>query len=80
MLLCSSPCLISSKFATDRLKDLKNSDVCGPGKDDFYFQEAGKANYGASKECYELSWIWLVPQSRSEIDMYSSGQVFDEGL
>ena len=21
----------------DRLKDLKDSDVCGPGKDDFYF-------------------------------------------
>ena len=41
----------------DRLKDLKDSDVRGPGKDDFYFQEAGKANYGASKGCYELSLI-----------------------
>ena len=49
----------------DRLKDLKDSDVHGPGKDDVYFQEAGKANYGASKGCYKLSWIWLVAQSRS---------------
>ena len=45
----------------NRLKDLKDSDVCRPGKDDFYFQEAGKANYGASKGHYKLSWIWLVP-------------------
>ena len=33
----------------DRLPDLKDSDVHGPGKDDFYLQESGKANYGASK-------------------------------
>ena len=64
----------------DRLKDLKDSDVQGPGKDDFYFQEAGKATYGASKGRYEISWIWLVPQSKSEIDRNSSKQVFDEGL
>ena len=64
----------------DRLKDLKDSDIRGPGKDNFYFQEAGKANYEASKGCYELSWIWLVPQLRSEVDMDSSKQVFDEGL
>ena len=64
----------------DRLKDLKDSDVQGPGKDDFYFQEAGKATYGASKCCYEISWIWLVPQSKSEIDRNSSEQVFNEGL
>ena len=61
----------------DRLKDLKDSDVQGPGKDDFYFQEAGKATYGGR---YEISWIWLVPQSKSEIDRNSSKQVFDEGL
>ena len=47
----------------DRLKDLKDSDVCGPGKDDFYLDEPGKANWGASKSRYEISWIWLVPQS-----------------
>jgi hypothetical protein len=39
----------------DRLKDPKDSDVCGPGKDDFYLQEPGKANYGASKGCYEMA-------------------------
>src|SRR5271155_554189 len=64
----------------DRLKDLKDADVRGPGKDDFYLQEAGKATYGASKGRYEISWIWLVPKSKSEIDRNSSEQVFDEGL
>jgi hypothetical protein len=74
----------------DRLKDLKDSDVRGPGKDDFYLQEAGKtyygtskagkAKYGTSKGRFEMSWIWLVPQSHSEVDTNSSEQVFDEGL
>jgi hypothetical protein len=64
----------------DRLKDLKDDDVRGPGKDDFYLQEAGKANYGTSKGRYEMSWIWLVPQSRLEVDTNDSEQVFDEGL
>jgi hypothetical protein len=64
----------------DRLIDLKDSDVRGPGKDDFYLQEPGKANYGASKGRYEISWIWLVPKSKSEVDTNSSEQVFDEGL
>ena len=62
----------------DRLKDLKDSDVRGPGKDDF--QEAGKVTYGASKGRYEIPWIWLVPQSKLEIDRNSSEQIFDEGL
>ena len=64
----------------DRLKDLKDSDVRGAGKDDFYLQEAGKATYGASKGRFEMSWIWLVPHPKSEIDRNSSEQVFDEGL
>ena len=64
----------------DRLLDLKDSDVRGPGKDDFYLQELGKANHGASKGRYEISWIWLVPESKSEVDTNSSEQVFDEGL
>ena len=64
----------------DMLKDLKDSDVRGPGKDDFYLDEPGKANWGASKGRYEISWIWLVPQSSSEINTNSSEQVFDEGL
>jgi hypothetical protein len=46
----------------------------------FYLQESGKANYGVSKGRYEMSWIWLVPQSRSEVDANTSEQVFDEGL
>ena len=68
----------------ERLKDLKDNDVRGPGKDDFYLQEPGKANYGASKGGskgrFEMSWIWLVPKSKSEVDRNSSEQVFDEGL
>jgi hypothetical protein len=74
----------------DRLKDLKDDDVRGPGKDDFYLQEAGKADYGTnkggkgkkgtSKGRFEMSWIWLVPRSKSEVDTSSSEQVFDEGL
>jgi len=40
----------------------------------------GKANHGASKGRYEISWIWLVPKSKSEVDTNSSEQVFDEGL
>ena len=64
----------------DRLKDLKDSDVCGPGKDDFCLQEPGKANYGASKGHHEISWIWLIPKSKSEVNTNSSEQVFDEGL
>jgi hypothetical protein len=64
----------------DTLPDLKDSDVRGPGKDDFYLQEAGKAIHGASKGRYEISWIWLVPKSKSEVDTNSSEQVFDEGL
>jgi hypothetical protein len=76
----------------ERLKDLKDADVRGPGKDDFYLQEAGKtdygtskagkgkAKYGTSKGRFEMSWIWLVPQSNSEVDTNSTEQVFDEGL
>lgn len=64
----------------DRLKDLKDSDVCGPGKNDFYLQEAGKANHDASKGRYEISWIWLVPQSKSEVNPNCSEHAFDEGL
>ena len=64
----------------DRLKDLKDSDVCGPGKDNFYIEEPGKTNYGASKDRYEMSWIWLVPKSQSEVETNSSEEVFDEGL
>ena len=64
----------------DRLKDLKDSNVCGPGKDDFCLQEPGKANYGASKGCHEISWIWLIPKSKLEVNTNSSEQIFDEGL
>ena len=64
----------------NRLQDLKNADVRGPGKDDFYIQEPTSANPGASRGRYEISWIWLVPQSKSEVEADSSEQVLDEGM
>lgn len=74
----------------DRLKVLNDDDVRGPGKDDFYLQEAGIPDYGTknpgkvkngtSKGRFEMSWIWLVPRSKLEVDTNSSEQVFDEGL
>ena len=36
---------------TMRLKELKDSDICGPGKD---------ANDATTNSRYEPSWIWLV--------------------
>ena len=65
---------------TDRLKDLLDTDVRGPGKDDFYMQEAGNKAAGASKGRYEVSWIWLVPRSKSEVEADGAEQVFDDGL
>jgi hypothetical protein len=38
------------------------------------------ASKGGSKGRFEMSWIWLVPKSKSEVDRNSSEQVFDEGL
>ena len=35
---------------------------------------------GTSKGRFEMSWIWLVPRSKLEVDTNSSEQVFDEGL
>ena len=33
-----------------------------------------------SKGLYEISWIWLVPKSQSEVETNSSEEVFNEGL
>lgn len=64
----------------DHLKNLKDSDVCGPGKDDFYIQEPNSPAPGTSKGQFEISWIWLVPQSATEVEADSSEQVLDEGM
>jgi len=64
----------------DQLKTLNDMDVHGPGKDDFYMQEPGTSAARASKGCFELSWIWLAPQPKSEVKADSSEQVFDEGM
>jgi hypothetical protein len=54
----------------DRLQDLKDADVRGPGKDDFT----------SSNGRFEQSWIWLVPHARSEAEADSSEEVADEGM
>jgi hypothetical protein len=64
----------------DRLKSLNDTDVRGPGKNDFYMQEPGGSAARASKGRFEISWIWLVPKSKSEVEADSSEQVFDEGM
>jgi hypothetical protein len=53
-----------------RLKDLKDDDIRGPGKDDTLL--------GNSR--FEPSWIWLVARVRSAPDMGDSEQVLDDSL
>lgn len=64
----------------DRLKDLKDIDIRGPGKDDFYMHQSDNILPGGSKGRFEISWIWLVPRPSSEVEANSSEQVFDEGM
>jgi hypothetical protein len=59
---------------------LQNSDIRGPGKDDFYIQEPGNRGPEPSKGRFEISWIWLVPRSVTEVEADSSEQVLDEGM
>jgi hypothetical protein len=61
----------------ERLQDLLDADVRGPGRDDFYLHEPGDK---ASKGRHEVSWIWMVPRPKSEVETDTSEQVFDEGL
>jgi len=53
-----------------RLKDLKDNDIRGPGKDD--------TSLGNSR--FEPSWIWLVPRLSSAPDMGDSEQVLNDSL
>ncbi|KAI0245468.1 hypothetical protein BJV78DRAFT_1356698 [Lactifluus subvellereus] len=53
-----------------RLKDLKDNDIRGPGKDD----------NGSGNSRFEPSWIWLVPRVHSGPDMADSEQVLDDSL
>ena len=62
----------------NRLKNLQNSDVRGPGKDDFYIQEPGNQGPEPSKGRFEISWIWLVPRLVTEVEADNSEQVLDE--
>lgn len=64
----------------NRLRNLQNSDIRGPGKDDFYIQEPGNRGPEPSKGRFEISWIWLVPRSVTEVEADSSEQVLDEGM
>lgn len=53
-----------------RLRDLRDKDIRGPGKDDT----------GSGNGRYEPSWIWLVTRVPSAPDMGDSEQVLDESL
>jgi hypothetical protein len=53
-----------------RLKDLKDNDIRGPGKDDD----------GLGNGRYEPSWIWMVPQVSSDPDMGDSEVAPDDSL
>ena len=53
-----------------RLKDLKDNDIRGPGKND----------NGSGNGRFEPSWIWLVPRVHSAPDMGDSEQVLDDNL
>ncbi|KAM6491206.1 hypothetical protein JOM56_013445 [Amanita muscaria] len=52
------------------LKDLRDNDIRGPGKDD----------NGSGNRRYEPSWIWLVPPAHSMPEMGDSEQVPDDSL
>jgi hypothetical protein len=64
----------------NRLRKLENSEIRGPGKDDFYIQEPGNLGPESSKGRFQISWIWLVPRSVNEVEADSSEQVLDEGM
>ena len=65
----------------ERLKELKEADVRGPGKDDFTLQESNRPDSETSTGRYEISWIWLVPRPSKESGEEDSGkQVLDEGM
>jgi hypothetical protein len=53
-----------------RLKDLKDNDIRGPGKDD----------NGTRNSRFEPSWIWMVPRIISAPDMEDSEMALDESL
>jgi hypothetical protein len=53
-----------------RLKDLRHSDIRGPGKEDS----------GSGNGRFEPSWIWLVPRVPSAPDMGDSEQVLNDSL
>ena len=52
------------------LKELKDIDICGPGKD--------LNNTCSSNSRYELSWIWLVPHFTSESNNPKGGMHEEE--
>ena len=53
-----------------RLKELKDADIQGPGKDD----------NGSGNSRFEPSWIWLVPRVLSAPDMEDSELALDDSL
>ena len=52
------------------LKELKDIDICGPGKD--------LDNTCLSNSCYKASWIWLMPRVTSESNNPEGGMHEEE--
>jgi len=64
----------------ERLKELNDADVHGPGKDDGSFLELSREGLGIGKGRYEMSWIWLAPKNPTEVSTNGSEEVLDEGM
>lgn len=61
-----------------RLKELKKSDVRGPGRMDFSMEMSDALD--TSKGHFEISWIWLVQRPATETEVDASEQILDEGM
>ncbi|KAF8221054.1 hypothetical protein L208DRAFT_1330325 [Tricholoma matsutake] len=61
-----------------RLKELKKSDVRGPGRMDFSMEMSDALD--TSKGHFEISWIWLVPRPATETEVDASEEILDEGM
>jgi len=64
----------------ERLQELNDGDVHGPGNDDDGFLELSKGRSGSGKGRYEMSWIWLRQRIATEAERSGSNEVLDVGM
>ena len=64
----------------ERLRELNDGDVHGPGKDDGGFLELSQGGSGVGKGRYEMSWIWLAPKIPAEAEGDGLKEVLDQGM